>query len=397
MMGCDGHEVNKLSGTFCNPVRIVFGAGSLSCLSKLTWGRRAILLTTAGFTRRGVTERIIELTGKAVVEIIDDVEPNPDIEALEQTSQRLHGICPDVIVAVGGGSVIDTAKVMNAMLATEGAVLSLRAHFDNNQGELNGVGIPVIAVPTTAGTGSEVTPFATVWDQRKRMKYSLAGPQLFPEVALMDPCMTISLSRDMTIMSGLDAVSHALESVWNYNATHMTIMYATEALRLAIPTLGAVVSDLDDLKLRARMLLASTYAGLAISNTRTALAHSISYPLTMHCGVPHGLACSFTLPAILRFNLEVDDGRMHDLALALGLRSAEALYLRIRRFLDELGVDKMLMEYVPNVEELLNLTQEMLTPERASNNLRSAKHSDLTAILKDSYRWVTNTIHIVSH
>ena len=372
---------------FHNPVRLVFGVDRLNDLPKLVKERRALLVTTPGFTRRGITDRVRRLVGPSLVKIVDTVGPNPELDDLQETARRLHETHVDVIVAVGGGSAIDTAKAVGAVLSTTretGVVFSLRKHVENDGTALNGVGIPVIAVPTTAGTGSEVTPFATIWDSVNRRKYSLSGSQLFPEIALLDPLLSTSLPRDITTTSGLDAISHSFEAIWNRNATRVTTLYATEALKLAMPILERVVCDPDNVSLRAQMLHASVYAGLAISNTKTALAHSISYPITMHYGVPHGLACSFALPAILRLNSGADDGRLHELALALGQTSVHGLHASVTRLLYGLGVQEALSHYVDSSIQFQELVREMLTPDRAHNNMRFVDHDDLQAVLEHS-------------
>jgi len=376
------HEFGKVGWSFYNPVRLIFGIDGLNVLPELIMGRRVLLVTTPGFTRRGVTDRVRTLVEPYLAAIVDTIGPNPELDDLEGIAYGLHDIRAEAIVAVGGGSVIDTAKVISAILSRE--ELSLRNYLENDIGELHGTAIPVIAVPTTAGTGSEVTPFATVWDSVSEKKYSLSGPQLFPEVALLDPSMTVSLPRDMTIMTGLDAISQGFEAIWNRNATPVTTIYATEALRIALSTLEQLAMDLDNVRLRAEMLRASAFAGLAISNTRTALAHSMSYPITLHYGVPHGLACGFTLPAILRFNSEVDDGRLHELAIALGMNSVNGLHLHMTQFLERLGVQGMLENYVGCVEELEELVPEMLTPGRSDNNVRRIGWRDLMKILDES-------------
>lgn len=376
------HE--KVDWMFHNPVRLIFGIDYLSNLPELVREKRVLFVTTPGFTRRGITERVRRLVGPSLVYVMDTVRSNPELDDLERAAQVLHKVSAEVIVAVGGGSVIDTAKVISAILTVERQPFSLRSHLKNSGGELASSGIPIIAVPTTAGTGSEVTPFATVWDSVTRRKYSLTGANLFPQVALLDPQMTVSLPRTQTIMCGLDAISHAFESLWNRNATPITTMYATEALEIAIPTLELLATDLGNIYYRAEMLRASTLAGLAISNSRTALAHSMSYPLTMYYGVPHGLACSFTLPAILQFNSEVDDGRLYELALSLKFHSVDEMYEHVKQLFDVLGVKSMLAQYVRSVNQLEDLVQQMLTPGRADNNLRLAGYDDLVEILKES-------------
>jgi alcohol dehydrogenase class IV len=199
--------------------------------------------------------------------------------------------------------------------------------------------------------------------------------------------LTLSLPPEATIVTGLDTISHAFESIWNRNANPFTILLATKALEIGIPTLASLPNALDDISLRSRMLWASTLAGLAISQTRTALAHSISYPLTLHLGVPHGLACSFTLPAILRFNAEVDDGRLARLALDLGFHSVELLYKSVCGLLEELNVSEMVSNYVLARHEFTALVSSMFTEGRADNNLRRANYEDVRAMIDTLGHW----------
>lgn len=315
---------------FRNPVRVVFGKGSFSRIATLTGGRRALLVTTAGFTRRGVTATVRGWLGQGLVRVVDNVESNPELSAIVEAAESLADLSVDVILAVGGGSAIDSAKVLGVMLSRRGDGFSLRCYLDSGSGSLTDPGIPVIAAPTTAGTGSEVTPFATVWDATSGRKYSVSGPALFPTVALLDPLLTLTLPRDVTISTGMDAVSQALEAVWNINATPVTTSYATHALRTAMCALPSLADRLSDVELRSQMLEASLFSGLAISNTRTAIAHSMSYPLTQHYGVPHGIACGFALPEILEFNAWADDGRLRGLAMSLGRGSIAELQRVLR-------------------------------------------------------------------
>jgi alcohol dehydrogenase len=244
-----------------------------------------------------------------------------------------------------------------------------------------GAPLPLIAVPTTAGTGSEVTPFATIWDRARQKKYSLAQANLHPWVALLDPALTLSLPLETTISAGLDALSQALEAIWNRHATPLTTIYATQAARIALDTLPQLAQAPGDLSLRSQMMGASLLAGLAISQTRTALAHSMSYPITARYGLPHGLACSFTLPAILEFNAAADDGRLAQAAQALGSSSVARLHDRLERLLQTLGVDQLLRCYVPTPDELAILVPQMLTPGRADNNMRPADIEQVGEIL----------------
>src|SRR5690606_27378339 len=211
-------------------------------------------------------------------------------------------VAPQALIALGGGSTIDSAKAL-ARLLTRPAGTSLADLFvaEPLPGRVQAA-LPLVAIPTTSGTGAEVTPFGTVWDYDAHQKRSVVGDDLYPRLALLDPALTLGLPKDVTISSGLDAISHALESTWNRNASPASLGLVTKSLQLSLPALPRAVEEPENLDARADMMQASALAGIAISQTRTALAHAISYPLTARFGLPHGIACSFTLPALLAFN-----------------------------------------------------------------------------------------------
>jgi len=296
----------------------------------------------------------------------------------------LGPLAPDCIVALGGGSSIDTAKGL-ARLLSQPAGATLAAHFRDGIAFDGGVAaLPVVAIPTTAGTGAEVTPFGTIWDFGLGKKYSVTGADLYPAVAVLDPELTLDLPEDVTISSGLDAVSHALESTWNRNASPITLGLATKSLQFSLPALERLRADLRDIEARGAMMQASLLAGLAISQTRTALAHSISYPLTTTFNLPHGIACSFTLPALMEFNAEVDDGRLLDLARATGHEDVDAFARRLRRTMRDAGVSALFRKYVEDSNACLDLVGDMFTPGRADNNMRSASVADVAQLLASS-------------
>ena len=281
-----------------NPVKITFGVGCLDEIGDLLAERSYALVTYKEPFFTALAARVAKWAGDPAI-TVDNVAVNPDFEALAECCARFAALepAPETIVALGGGSVIDTAKVL---AAAGGDFARLRHLIETGRGGERVRVIPIIAVPTTAGSGSELTPWATVWDTKGGQKYSLSHDGLFPERALVDPRLTLSLSREMTIASGLDALSHALESLWNVNANPVTIDFAVTAARELMMSLPLVVEKPDDLGLRTRVSRAALSAGLAFSNTRTALAHSLSYPITLRHGVPHGIACSFSLPMVMR-------------------------------------------------------------------------------------------------
>ena len=291
-----------MSTNYHNPVAITFGANSLANLPTLVAGRRTVLVTfpeAAGF---GLTRRIQVLLGIHLIAIEPDTVPNPDVASLTGMYERFWTQYADaeLIVAVGGGSALDTAKAL--MVGTPSgkfselvALLATGKPFTPTRVK------PLLTVPTTAGTGSEVTPWATVWDRTPgaQKKYSLHLEETWPEAALVDPELTLSLPAGPTLAAGLDALSHALESIWNVNANPISDTHAISAARDVLSTLPALMRDLRNPGLRSQMSLAALKAGLAFSNTKTALAHSISYDMTLNHGLPHGIACSFTLPMVL--------------------------------------------------------------------------------------------------
>ncbi len=373
--------------SFYNPVEVLSGPGVISELDSYLPGKSAeqvLLVTSSGSTARGLTGRVKALLEGRQVIVIDGVNPNPDIASIEKHHSLLKDEKIDAVIAVGGGSVIDTAKALSFLLGLGDTEFSLREHLGGRALLPEKPPLEMIAVPTTAGTGSEVTSFATIWDDMSTKKYSLTHPGLYPGVALLDPELTLSLPEETTIISGLDVLSHALESVWNRNASPVSIGYAARAIGLVFTALAAVIKNPQDLEKRAMMLTGSYYGGVCISVTRTALAHSMSYPLTSALGVPHGLACGFTLPALLAYNARYDDGRLQMAARMIGCGEISELSRRLEELFTATGVRELLKKYGLDVNDALALSEQMFTPERSGNNLCPASLDDVKAILKAS-------------
>jgi phosphonate metabolism-associated iron-containing alcohol dehydrogenase len=334
-----------------NPVAIRFGAGSLAELPRVLGTRRAVVVTFPEAEGLGLVARLRQILGSALVAVEDRIEPNPDVSYLAAMYERFwrEHADADAVVAVGGGSAIDTAKALMVGTAT--------GRFDELV-DLLARGTPftpahvkpLIAVPTTAGTGSEVTPWATIWDRAGGRKHSLHLRETWPEAAIVDPDLMMTLPRSVTVQSGLDALSHSLESIWNVNANPISDTFAIAAAREVLATLPALVDRLDDRGLRARMALAALKAGLAFSNTKTALAHSISYEMTLRFGLPHGIACSFTLPMVLERAVGTDPGRDAVLAAIFDGDLASAPR-HLREFLQRVGVKTEFADYGVSAED----------------------------------------------
>ncbi|MBM1218689.1 phosphonoacetaldehyde reductase [Ponticoccus sp. SC2-23] len=289
---------------FRNPVDIHFDVNAIETTATLLNGARYAIVTYPSPMFQDLAARLEAAAGPAGL-VIDDVLPNPERQRLSAQCARFWPGAEqvDVIVAIGGGSVIDTAKVLAAGRAGFDAVMDF---VTTGRGGPDLRPVPLLAIPTTAGTGSEVTCWATIWDEAGGAKFSLAHEDLYPKAAIIDPSLMLRMPADLTQATGLDTLSHALESLWNKNVNPVSARHAVDAALMIRDTLGQVLDRPDDLALRTRMSEAAVTAGLAFSNTKTAIAHNLSYPVTLDYGVAHGIACSFTLPHILRSVAEID-------------------------------------------------------------------------------------------
>jgi alcohol dehydrogenase len=365
--------------TFTSPVRIVFGAGVVEPLRRhVRPGQRVLLVTTAGALRRDTGQDVLDALRDTALTVVDDVPSNPPLDWLVATIDRVQGH-HDLLVALGGGSAIDVGKVLSVTVA---GGPPLRALLDG--GTAPAAAVPLVAVPTTAGTGSEVTPFATVWDHQAKRKLSLASDLLLPVAAVLDPTTTLTLPADTTASTGLDALTQAFDSLCGRTSSPVTEPLAATAVRLVLPALPTAVADGSDLTARTRMLEASLLAGLAISSTRTGMTHAVSYPLTAHHGVPHGLACALPLPGLFRYYAQHDDGRLHRLAQTCGLPDTAALGAALHTLLTDVDLGTRLRTHLTDTAQVHRLIPEMFTPGRADNSFVTLDQTALTDVLTTS-------------
>lgn len=363
---------------------IVCGAGARERVGSLCGTGDYLLACSSRAYERFGLDRADWLPPSGCLTRFDIDAANPDLDWLDAEAGRFRGRPWAGLIAIGGGSVLDSAKVMSCLLADNG--FSLDAHFRGGQPAPEGPCLPVMALPTTAGTGSEVTPFATVWDTAHEVKRSLLSAGMIPRHAVIDPELTRSMPRDITISSGLDALNQALESIWNRNATPLSMALAKEALVRSWRHLDGAVSEPGNMEHRSAMAHAALLSGMAISQSRTALCHAISYPVTLHFGVPHGLACGFTMAAVLAFNMPADDGRLAHAARLLGFESAPALQAAMVQRLRYLRVGSAVAQHVPGgLPALLDALAEFRDADRAGNNLRPASEGDVRRILSEAW------------
>ena len=354
--------------TFENPVRIMFGAGSLKAIGELVHGRAYCLVTYGEPVFHDIAHRIAGAAGPAAL-TIDNVIPNPDFRVLSEICALFAAArpVPEVIIALGGGSVIDAAKVV---AAAGNGFAAVKRYLEDGVGEDALTAVPIIAIPTTAGTGSEVTCWATVWDTGAGRKHSLSRPSLYATDALIDPELMVGMPRELTVSTALDALSHSLESIWNVHGNPVSTNHAVYAATEILSVLRELVDDLGNLDLRVRVARAATFAGLAFSNTRTALAHSISYPITLHHGTPHGYACSFSLPMVMRSVIGASDACDDGLRRIFG-EDLSAGADRLEAFLVNLGVSVDKADYGIEDGEWRALIESAITGERGRNFIGS--------------------------
>ncbi len=371
---------------FNNPVRIEFGADALAGLPHAIGERDCILVTSAGMASRGALRQIEAALGDRIAATFSDVLPNPTITSCTDAFEALEEVEAGLLVAVGGGSVIDTAKALAAQRAQRSGSGWLAGHLRD------GLPFPepfvppaIIAIPTTAGTGSEVTMWATIWDDESATKRSVSHPALYPEAALLDPTLTHSVPRATTVPTAFDALSHAMEAIWNRAANPVSDGLAMRAINLIPRALPRVLKAPDDAKARATLMSAALLAGLAISSTRTALAHSISYPLTAERGLPHGIACSLTLPELLRAVDRERPDRSRLIVEAMGSASAEAAAQELSELFEIAGTGELLRRHVPSTATLREIRGGYIAPGRAENFVLDVDQAWAAELLERAY------------
>lgn len=352
-----------VSWKYGNPVEVTFGEDAVPAIRDKVAGRPYGLVTYSDHPYFGEMTAAITGAAGAPAVMVRDVEANPSFNGLRVACRTFGAAArtPEVIVAFGGGSVIDTAK---ALAVSAGDFANVQMMLEN--GVDAPLATPIIAVPTTSGTGSEVTCWATIWDTDARKKYSLNRADLYPEHAIVDPRTSLGVPRDLTLATGLDALSHALESIWNINANPISTNHAIFAATELLDALPRLLDRLDDVALRARVAKASLLAGLAFSNTKTALAHSLSYYLTLHHGTVHGIACSFCLPAVMRGVI----GHNEACDAALGRIFGEDLRAgadRLETLLTSFGISPRATDYGVTHENWLAAIDDALNGERGRN------------------------------
>jgi alcohol dehydrogenase class IV len=342
------------------PTRVLFGDGVLARLPSTVDGLAGpagrVLLVTGrrSLEASGVLARVVGGLGPDRVTRFAEVPPFPAPGVAEQARAACREAGAAVVVAIGGGSVMDVAKSAALLATHEGRVLD----FAERRAEFRRPGLPVVAAPTTSGSSSEVTPFAALWDAAGKRSFHLASPRLFPAVALVDPALALGMPRHLAAATGVDAFTSAFESYWSQEAGPLSDALNLEVIRLFATHLERSCAEAEPAA-RAACALAATMSGLAYSNSRPNVCHAVSSPLTLFWGVAHGQAVGITLPAFLAWNAPAIAPRLPALWRALGVDGLEAACARLTALLDRCGLETRLAGLGVGPDDVETLVEHM--------------------------------------
>jgi len=367
-----------------NKTKIIFGNNSRSHLAKIIKKKRVLIVCSKRAKKLIIADDKLNFIKNNKVLWIEDVQPNPALNYLEKKNKFLKKRKFNYIVAIGGGSVIDAAKVLYLLLSfpKKKTIKNIISNIDNLKISNH---CKLIALPTTSGTGSEVTPYATIWDKKNKKKLSVNHKILLPTLAIVDPTLTYNLPKDVTINTGLDCLNQAFESIWNKNANNDTLRYAFKSIKLSLSALAKINNNIYDKKSRSELAKASLYAGICIGQTKTSICHSISYPLTTYFNIPHGLACSFTMMAIIYYIKKKNKTFFLKLTKKLKLSSVQTFEEIIKKLLLDLKVKDKNKSYIKNKKKLFFLTKYMQTSGRSDNFIYPVNNNFLRLIVIKSY------------
>ncbi len=356
-----------LSSTF-----VRFGSGVLETTGQEACeiGRNALLVTGRSSAKKsGSLKKVEELLKRENLEIVlfDQVEQNPSVETVEAGAGVAREAGCDLVVALGGGSPLDAAKGI-AVLAAQGGSLEDYIGVDKVEQAL-----PLVAIPTTAGTGSEVTKYAIITDWKTKQKRTVASPLLCPRTAIVDPLLTVTMPKQITANTGMDALSHAIEGYLSLKSQPITDLLAIESIWTVAKYLPRAVGQPEDLEARERVMYASLLAGLVINQTRTGMIHGLGYELTLNYQVPHGLANTLLMPQVMEFNRISCPEKTIQIARALG-ENVESLSTReagrraafaVRELAVDLGMPENAAKVGLKLEDIKGIAQSFIQTKRS--------------------------------
>jgi alcohol dehydrogenase class IV len=378
----------KMSGS------LRFGAGAIRELPAAVaeaGGGPVLLVTDAGLVQAGIVPRVqAALEDKGVsVAVFSGVEPDPRVEIVAACVEAARAAQAKVLVGLGGGSPIDIAKVAAIILAQGGQPLDYAG-----VGRIPGPGLPVIAVPTTAGTGSEVTPIAVLSDKQAHLKKGLVSDYLYPRTAIVDPELAAGLPPRVTAYTGMDALTHCIEAYTNRHAHPFIDVFAEKGIELIARSIRRAYCCGEDIAARTDMALGSLYGGLCLGAVNTAAVHALAYPLGGTFDVPHGLANTVLLPHVMAFNVPADLAKYGRIAALMGepvaglspRAAAEASVRACRQLAEDLGMNLRLRDFSITPEAIPAMAAGAMQVTRLmQNNPRRVLLADCEAIFRAAW------------
>lgn len=376
-------------------VRLIFGAGCAErtgALAREYGARRVLLVTDSGIVHAGHARKIqenLEASGLFVA-VFDHSDENPTTATIERCVAFARNAEIDFIIGLGGGSSMDTAKGCNFILTNGG-----RIHDYAGTGKATQPMLPLIAIPTTAGTGSECQSYALIADEKTHAKMACGDPKAAAKVAILDPLLTLSQPARVTACTGIDTITHAVETAVTRKRNALSLIYSHEAFKLSVASFPQVCENPGDLESRGRMLLAAAFAGIAIENSMLGAAHSCANPLTAHFGVVHGQAVGIMLPHVVRFNAEIPEARRAYAELASAPELAcisegeeyavEALIRRLETFLNLAKIPRSLADCGVQESAIQTMAEEAARQWTANFNPRSLTVEDFANLYRAAF------------
>jgi len=367
--------------------RVVFGPNTVERIGELVHelpARKILLVTDAGIVAAGHADRVQKLIEAARVSVVvfDRVQENPTTCTVHECLAMAQAAGIEAIVGLGGGSSMDTAKGCNFLLTNGG-----RMQDYWGIGKATRPMLPLIAIPTTAGTGSECQSFALIADEGTHQKMACGDPKAAARIAILDPMLTVTQPKQVTAATGIDAVAHAVETAVTTKRNEISWLYSREAFRLTVTNLPPVLSQPNNLEARAAMQLGAAYAGIAIENSMLGAAHGAANPLTARFGIVHGRAVGLMLPHAMRFNANDPTARAlyDELARAAGLDGFDSLFQRLLELVVVAEIPRSLSECNVPRSAIPALAEEAARQWTAQFNPRPVTAADFAAMYNDAW------------
>lgn len=375
--------------SFQTAKKIVAGPGSLGSIGDLVSGfgaRKVAILTDPGIVRHGLTDGVkasLEAAGLAV-DVVAEVITEPPVGLIEDLYAKVKDKGYDLLVGIGGGSSLDVTKIM-AVRFTNGPV-------ETSMGteKVEKPGLPMVLIPTTAGTGSEVTPNAIVTLPEQQLKVGIVSRYFLPDLVVLDPLLTLGMPKHITAATGMDAFIHSLESFISRKQNPIGDTFALRSMQLIGKSIRRAYRDGSDVEARHDMLIASMLGGMALTASGTAAVHAMAYPLGGKFGIPHGVANSMLLVPVMEFNYDAVQERLAEVAIAMNLSSSSSVSARagavmdeLRALVAELQIPTSLKAYGVKEEDLDALAEAASKVTRLlGNNPKVMSVSDLRAVYR---------------